>query len=655
MFKDSNNKFKCPACPASFSYAKRLRNHWIAQHPANLIHERTRRQWNVVPRSRSGPTIVRQDNESDEDEEDVEMELSDLGETSSEDLDNAAAGDNAISATSLRDNNDSDNDGMEAWVPPMNQNRVVPIAEALHSCNLHYNAVLQVLICKGCGTSVSKHYMVRHLKTHHSEIPTKFRGAAGLQDVLEQLNVNDGATLVEGMELVPFLKVVTGQICSRCHFKTTSTRLMQEHLTDHDGDEASAEACQLQTLSSFHRSYVRVVEREATDDLDLSRNQISALASAVRLNQEEVSLANTNDLSAFLRITRWDERIESLNVADLLGLVSMPKIGNDDEMPQLREGCRLLIESLNATVVQSAQLLRDLAAPTRERQQQSFKFRSLQDSTTRNTYGDETACYLSFLIRACTSEANILGVLLTEAQQNSISELKEALGLCQTTAEGLGPLLIETLKQIFQDVDEFVDTELEQPIALYIMVRALRENKSFIPPMHLTTIIAKLQWVLRGTFLNEAARLEEISAKAQAMRDFEPVLSDNYWCPFQSLRILMRLSTTYANQHTFEPVVWEDNSGTSLLIWGKKLRVLDIQEGVKDLINSLETDLAGGLFRGELFKIPQLIDLQDNLAEFRTGYSFLYDDKNCLQSLVNAGPMKGVPRLFNRFHYARSA
>lgn len=250
------------------------------------------------------------------------------------------------------------------------------------------------------------------------------------------------------------------------------------------------------------------------------------------------------------------------------------------------------------------------------------------DSNTLHIYSLELVKLLAFLLRPSTSH---------------IMDLPDALN---ADLQVLRNLLIEkdllnSIKAIHKicltlwgkEWDEDFSQTMTDPTVRYAAFSQLKTQGGFAEPHHITPDFAKLEYLIRLTYVFEIWRIRNTTVPPPRSYDlakqFSRWFTESQPSTFNTIRTLQHLASSIAYSTMALPKVWWPESGSfrQMLYLGHPVKMDDIGKAFSqmeiDMVKIWEADILLGL------KLRINYDqLTDNMSNTDVGYSLFSDPRN---------------------------
>lgn len=232
-------------------------------------------------------------------------------------------------------------------------------------------------------------------------------------------------------------------------------------------------------------------------------------------------------------------------------------------------------------------------------------------------------------------------VLLAMSSKMGISdpELNQEIGAFRTALQGgeNQSILSKHIHHILTGVwtktwKRSTSTVIVDPTERYLALATLKKDSSFKEPKHVTTIIAKLEYCMRLTFLRELRSKVDVEGgmeEHEACDALQDWFIENKSSTFSRLRSLQHRASAIAFDTMSLPNIWWTDSVNwkSMLFKGEAIHFDDVCGMFVDtearLIELWEQKALGGLsLRAEHGSIA------DDLTNKNVGYSFMTDSRN---------------------------
>ena len=179
-------------------------------------------------------------------------------------------------------------------------------------------------------------------------------------------------------------------------------------------------------------------------------------------------------------------------------------------------------------------------------------------------------------------------------------------------------------------------THITNPTEAAPALMTLNQDGSFKEPKDVTTIIAKLEYCMRLTFLKEIrtrADSQEGMTEALACDALQPWFTEKTYSTFARLRSLQHRASAIAYSTMGLPRIWwtDTENWTSLKYKGNPISLSDVCTMFKDMEEDLVSTWEKKVLRGLNLR-ADYADLVDDPTNRDVGYSFLFDSRNsCFQ------------------------
>ncbi|KAI6139187.1 hypothetical protein BKA82DRAFT_4365200 [Pisolithus tinctorius] len=493
----------------------------------------------------------------------------------------------------------------------------------LDSLNLAVNAEFHFLTCQVCEMALRAGEVKSHLAKIHgrqatySDMTLKLSMAS--LEVKEQLptGITGPRTIVHG------LKVFEAMACSHCDFLSRST----EHLRKHHSKEHPMEprprhwrACKVQHLKES--SGVLQTFWEVKDDEERQSQPTAQQALVDSLLKE---------LEPTLEVvqTPLDGRmVAGKNVKLLRSWVALPK-DNDGDIPGLKLAVQAYYRKALSLLDHTHELvLKRLNSPDPTKNGISnTPFHKHLHEATMKQYIIPVVALLAMLIRQQHAGGSFSG------SNPNIMELLAVLRM----GDEEGPEALQIIHQLLFEVWSTAwkpqgEGEIVDPTERCLALLTLGEDGGFKEPHLVTGIIAKLEYCMRLTFLQEIHHRTQSDPQSE---DLDHCLAlgsffvENTQYTFSRLRSLQHRASSLSYDTMSLPQVWWTDTKTwkTMLYRGEQVDFADLCKVFEETEAKLVEAWEQGVLMGEDIRVDY-DKIAEDLVNKDVGYSFLSDVRN---------------------------
>ncbi|KAI6155874.1 hypothetical protein BKA82DRAFT_4011284 [Pisolithus tinctorius] len=477
----------------------------------------------------------------------------------------------------------------------------------LDSLDLAVNAEFHFLTCQICQVALATEEVRSHLTRVHGR-PHAYNDGQ-FQLAIKSLATVAGlpATITGPRSLVHGLKVHNGLACNHCPFLSRSEeRLRKHHSKDHPSipRPRAWRACQIQHLKEssgdlqvFWEVENAGVDTQQTLQEDLVNSFLKELEPMLEVIQTPLDGRMVNP---WLLTTRWHEHVAGQNIRQLCSLVSLPKAKDGDIPAELRDAVdayyQQALSLLNCTEELVLQRLNS-PDPTKSGISNTPLHKHLHQETMKQ-YTVPVVALLAMLIRQEYSGQPFSG------SNSKLMELLAVLRIDPEATEEALPLIHALLFEIWSTAWQHQGSkEIVDPTERCLALLTLREDGAFKEPHEVTTKIAKFEYCMRLTFLQEIHHRTQSEPQRDQLEhclDMENFFVEKTHYTFSRLRSLQHRASALAYDTMSLPQVWWTDTKTwqTMLYRGEEVRFADLckvfQEVEAKLVQVWEQDILMG-------------------------------------------------------------
>ncbi|KAF8120689.1 hypothetical protein EV363DRAFT_1188557, partial [Boletus edulis] len=510
--------------------------------------------------------------------------------------------------------------------------------------NLAVNAEFHFLICQLCKEGIPTSTVQAHIDNKHPELLFAFN-----QDQFDdatrgiQLASTFPDTIPGPRSIVHGLAICEAIACDQCPTVMTSIKKMKHHhLHNHQGllIPQKFRACKAQRMKTEGAGKKRTLwEMVVTTDPAANSKEIMVTTLMAELNKEleVVQIPTDNRLvSPWLRTTRWHEHVAatSMSIDDLRTKIALPR-------PQREEPCCKNLQQLVEQYFQEALELIDTTDelvlqrlnspdPAKYGISNTPFHKHMMDATMKK-YIIPIVCLLAMLLRDLW-----IGM---EQENIVISRLEDLIEEDQEPRYIIQQIHVVLMKLWTTNWHKLSDRpkSITDPTEAALALMTLNRDGSFKEPKDVTTIIAKLEYCMRLTFLKEIrARATNINGditEVTACDVLQPWFTEKTYSTFARLRSLQHRASAIVYDTMGLPCIWwtDTETWTSLKYKGNAIVFSDLHNMFQDMEDDLITIWKDKVLRGLQLRVDYQ-ELVDDPSNTDVGYSFLFDPKNtCFQ------------------------
>ncbi|KAI5980650.1 hypothetical protein EDC04DRAFT_2522496, partial [Pisolithus marmoratus] len=333
-------------------------------------------------------------------------------------------------------------------------------------------------------------------------------------------------------------------------------------------------------------------------------------------------------VSPWLLTTRWHEHMAGKDIKKLCSLVALPK-NNDGDIPGLRDAVEAYYEEALSLLDRTGELvLQRLNSPDPMKSGISnTPFHKHLHKATMKQYILPVVALLAMLIRQEYSGKPFSG------SNPRLMDLLAVLRIDDPQGRDALHLIHELLLEVWTTAwTHDGDGDIVDPTERCLALMMLRQDGAFKEPQEVTPVIARFQYCMRLTFLQEIHhRLESDpdSDELEHCMDLENFFVEKRRYTFSHIRSLQHRASSLAYDTMSLPQVWwtDTRTWTSMLFRGEQVNFADICKVFEQTEAKLvqiweEVILMGQDIRVEYDRIA------DDLVSKDVGYSFLSDARN---------------------------
>ncbi|KAF9473073.1 hypothetical protein BDN70DRAFT_771411, partial [Pholiota conissans] len=353
---------------------------------------------------------------------------------------------------------------------------------------------------------------------------------------------------------------------------------------------------------------------------------------------------DARNVTPWLRVTQWYHYTLMYNKDDLRKMVALPTHG---EMSFLKAAVeRFWADSSKFINETPLLILQKLNTPCAEQSGiTNTPFHHHQDHALRmHSYISPVVGLLSMLLRGnfkyplCLS-SNVsfaVNILEKELQKRNSDELSGS----------VFQVLFALWSQRWMPTSNLPITD---PTIVYLMLSSIQKDGKFMEPKLITNIIARLEYVMRLTFLYAMHERDDIE---QAAEDLSIWYQEKRDSTFNSLRSLQHIASSIAYSTLSLPKIWwtDRKHHQSLLYKGHPIHFSTFPDMFSAIEDRMEKIWQEELLLGLELQI-QYHFLYDDIANTDAGYSFLADTRNhCFSNRMQLlRAVLDTPALYKRF------
>ncbi|KAI6140236.1 hypothetical protein BKA82DRAFT_4363753 [Pisolithus tinctorius] len=504
--------------------------------------------------------------------------------------------------------------------------------EFLSSLDLAVNAEFHFLVCQVCQMALGVGDVKSHLAKIHGRRSTYSDMTLKLMlislEVAEKLptGIRGPRTMVHG------LKVHDAMACSHCSFLSRSTDYLRKHHSkDHSMEPRPRNwrACKVQQLKQGTGDLQALWEVEDHAERPSQPSGQQALVDSL-LKELEPTLEVVQTpldgrmVSPWLLTTQWHENIAGKNVKLLRSWVSLPK-DNDGDVPGLKLAVQAYYRKALSLLDHTHELvLKRLHSPDPTKNGISnTPFHKHLHEATMKQYIIPVVALLAMLIRQQHAGGSFSG------SNPNIMELLAV--LCMGDEEG--PEALQIIHQLLFEVWSTAwkpqgEREIVDPTERCLALLTLGEDGGFKEPHLVTGIIAKLEYCMRLTFLQEIHHRTQSDPQSEDLDhclDLGSFFVENTQYTFSRLRSLQHRASSLSYDTMSLPQVWWTDTKTwkTMLYRGEQVDFADLCKVFEETEAKLVEAWEQGVLMGEDIRVDY-DKIAEDLINKDVGYSFLH-------------------------------
>ncbi|KAI6009128.1 hypothetical protein EDC04DRAFT_2964128 [Pisolithus marmoratus] len=459
----------------------------------------------------------------------------------------------------------------------------------LDSLNLAVNAEFHFLTCQICQAALAPGEVKHHL--------TKMHGTQSRYD-------NHQFKLA-----ISALKVAT-ELPSHI----TGPRPMVQQLRKGAGDTQAlweVEIAQDEGRSTLHQSLVDSLLKELEPTLQVIQTPLDGRM-----------------VSPWLLTTRWHEHMAGKDIKKLCSLVALPK-NNDGDIPGLRDAVEAYYEKALSLLDKTGELvLQRLNSPDPMKSGISnTPFHKHLHKTTMKQYILPVVALLAMLIRQEYSGKPFSG------SNPRLMELLAVLHIDDPQGRDALDLIHQLLFEVWTTAwTHDGDRDIVDPTERCLALMMLRQDGAFKEPQEVTPVIARFQYCMCLTFLQEIHHHLESDPDSDELEhcmDLENFFVEKRRYTFSHLCSLQHRASSLTYDTMSLPQVWWTDTRTwkSMRFRGKQVDFADICKVFEQTEAKLVQIWEEVILMGQDIRV-EYDGIADDLVSKDVGYSFLSDARN---------------------------
>ncbi|KAI6043294.1 hypothetical protein EDC04DRAFT_2510853, partial [Pisolithus marmoratus] len=333
-------------------------------------------------------------------------------------------------------------------------------------------------------------------------------------------------------------------------------------------------------------------------------------------------------VSPWLLTTRWHEQVAGMDIKQLCSLVALPK-NDDGDIPGLKDVVEAYYEEAIPLLDRTGELvLQRLNSPDPIKSGISnTPFHKHLYKSTMKKYILPVVALLAMLIRQEYTGRPFSG------SNNKLMDLLAVLHIDGSEGRDALPLIHEVLFEVWTTAwTPQEDREIVDPTERCLALLTLRQDGSFKEPHDVTGIIAKFEYCMRLTFLQEIHHRTQADPQSDELEHclaLENFFVEKTWYTFSRLRSLQHRASSLAYDTMSLPDVWWTDTKTwkSMLYRGDEIHFADLCKVFKETEAKLVQIWEEGILMGHDIRV-EYDKIADDLINKDVGYSFLSDARN---------------------------
>ncbi|KAJ7763810.1 hypothetical protein B0H16DRAFT_1455064 [Mycena metata] len=513
----------------------------------------------------------------------------------------------------------------------------------LRSVSIGVNQDISLFVCLTCTNAYTTTNIVSHLGTHPGRLTPDVK-----REILEIGNrssleahypswATEGSTIprpeIAGVSLKQNMKG-----CPMCAYTAVHDKVVDHMKTKKHTGTILVGLCAQVLNSGATKSNIRVDPRPPP--VQTSNGPVPDILAEFRdfdwRAHRKPEIPNARMISPWLMRTRWHEQVLPYrpHVAELLQLVAMPSL--TEQLPgRLHESVKQYFRHATELLDHTSELVLQLLNsknPDKDGINNTPLHAHHQRDKTLTQYATVVTRLLAALLRPRTQYTFPTSVDLSNAL-----EAFRAVGENANNQPALHSILMALWKTQWPSDRE---QHFPDPTMCFLMLFSVKKEGEFAQPKETTGPIAKLCRGIQLAMVQEIHRLVKLGDVPTQMAAWEivaPFCVEKQMTTFNSLMSLQHYATDLTYRSMSLPRIWwvDRDTWEVMLYEGKRITLTQLG----DIFDSLEkkiVDLWDNDVMLGLGLHVKYADLADNLAQTRTGYSFLDDPSNPFSALGTA-------------------
>ncbi|KAF9470600.1 hypothetical protein BDN70DRAFT_901974 [Pholiota conissans] len=524
----------------------------------------------------------------------------------------------SIQQISIEPTDKLQNQSSTSSIEPIDQKSQLLYHPYLTSRGLVFNQLLGLLICLDCSIAIGSQGVVEHFTHVHSRAGGQLDHTK-LQATFHILGVKESAEEVALPNPCPQIE-----------------ESIRKHHSMHHKDVASPKTWKNIPAQQLHHnqnsSYFSIIPTVAASSNTppsihehFTNINIMRIAAIEAINASNIDL---RQVSPWLSATQWHKYVAPYNCEHLTTLVKCPS-----QQDPLLGFLSMAVDNYTSKADQAINTLSLLAlqvlnSPVNSGVYNNTPFHHHQDEATLHGYSLELVKLLALLLRPSTEYT----ISLPQALQANLQVLSNLLINKDLTSSE------KTIHKICLQLwssewDEDAAQTMADPTICYLALSQLNPSGGFKEPKLTTPVIAKLEYLIRLTYVYEIAHIQATTQPPLSAFHLAKKYSKWYteYTPstFHSLRSLNHLASSISYSTMSIPKIWwkDTQDYRTMLYEGHQVKL----DNISNLLAAMETKITM-LWETKLllgFKLRvDYTHLVDNLSNTEVGYSLFSDPRN---------------------------
>ncbi|KIJ09038.1 hypothetical protein PAXINDRAFT_102375 [Paxillus involutus ATCC 200175] len=555
---------------------------------------------------------------------------------------------------------------------PASADEISAHTATLAQLGLMVDHTYHLVICTQCEEAVPALHLRTHIVSTHS---LKCPPFSELSDILVALGVAQHKPLPTRSIIPPIhgLSVGQGLKCTKpsCDLVFASERSFRRHQDrQHPHSPVHGTPCSIQEVFASRREKVVLhvdpniaisnPNGTLTDYLTVMRPVIDS--SSIPLNPSD----DPRKLNAFLYSTRWDNVVKGLTINDIQHLVALP--ASPDQMFHIVSEIRSLFTHM-CDVISSMDVLtrRHINTPKGDMATTALENRPFgrpQTDAYLHRCANHWSQYICALLRSADAGPSDVSIHLTVHQRSLCHALLNAL------TEGCE--LREHIRSLSFAMLATYDTDIERdnslcPLSRFLVFFHLRDDGTFDPPTSISPNLASFTFSIRAIAVLDACFHIQFHPDSTFLSYYKqhlyPLLKEGFPTPFNTLRQLTHLVSTYAYDSVKFPDMHWNEARDTLSVKGHPLRISLIPDMVQSLCKKAESVLEQLLIGVDTIAFDTTVQTAlgssnqrnwpiDPLRNTNEGFSFVHSPDNPFLKHLDMllRHIHGNPHVFQTYH-----